>query len=689
MKNWKKITLIAGIAFITLTFTACPEPDPNPTTYTITFNSNEGSVVSPITGIANGATIEKPTDPTKENNIFSGWYKDNTTFANAWNFATDTVTANITLYAKWITETDTDPWSAWMQTAYPGTEERIYKTDPSRIEHRITGTDRFSFEANSSSSYLVRKGTAISGEVRIPTYYRLDINSNFYPVTEIGSKAFEDCITLTSITIPNTVTSISREAFDYCTGLTSIMIPGNVTSIGIQAFQNCYRLASIIISEGVTSIGTAAFWGCTSTNLTNVTIPTSVTSIGAMAFSDWKVTSIEIPTNVEYVGDGTFRNWTSLQTINIMGHASQAEADMTWNIGTGNWRSSCTAKINYFGDNGGIQQIKYTITFNADNGFTPTTQSVTEGNKVYKPIDPVKNGYTFVGWFNTANDTEWNFNNVVTEDVTLKAKWTVKTYTVTFNSNGGTSVSPVNGVIHGTTISAPTIPTREPGYYDSFIGWYKEASLLNTWNFTTDTVIDNITLYAKWRPRYEIGDTGPSGGKIFYRSEDGFTVVGHEGSFESYIAHYLEVAPGTLTISGSNYSTLFSTKWASAPGDSMLIPGLSQNENDQSDWIIGRGRKNTAIIIAHATNNNYTADAAGICANSVFKNLDWFLPSRYELDELYNQRTLMGVIVTSSGNYWSSSQGFANYAWSRSFSNNISNGNTKSTTNNIRLIRAF
>ena len=53
-----------------------------------------------------------------------------------------------------------------------------------------------------------------------------------YPVTSIGSMAFNNCSDLTSVTIPNTVTSIDDSAFRYCTSLTSVTIPSSVTSIG-------------------------------------------------------------------------------------------------------------------------------------------------------------------------------------------------------------------------------------------------------------------------------------------------------------------------------------------------------------------------------------------------------------------------------------------------------------------------
>jgi uncharacterized repeat protein (TIGR02543 family) len=72
-----------------------------------------------------------------------------------------------------------------------------------------------------------------------------------------------------------------------------------------------------------------------------------------------------------------------------------------------------------------------------------------------------------------------------------------KTYTVTFNSNGGSAVAAITGISSGSTISLPTPPTKDT---DTFGGWYKDNG---TWanQFTSSTVITaDIIVYAKWNP---------------------------------------------------------------------------------------------------------------------------------------------------------------------------------------------
>ncbi|QUY18708.1 InlB B-repeat-containing protein [Treponema vincentii] len=68
-------------------------------TYTVTFDAQGGSAVAPIQA-GQGKTIAQPADPAKDGFTFGGWYKESAC-TTPWNFATDTVTADITLYAKW------------------------------------------------------------------------------------------------------------------------------------------------------------------------------------------------------------------------------------------------------------------------------------------------------------------------------------------------------------------------------------------------------------------------------------------------------------------------------------------------------------------------------------------------------------------------------------------------------------
>ena len=136
-------------------------------------------------------------------------------------------------------------------------------------------------------------------------------------VTSIRSSAFEDCRSLTSVVIHEGVTSIGDAAFKYCSSLTSVTIPSSVTSIGSYAFYNCSSLTSVTIPSSVTSIRSSAFEDCSS--LTSVTIPSSVTSIGSYAFAECRsLTSVTIPEGVTSIGDDAFYNCSGLTSVVIL-----------------------------------------------------------------------------------------------------------------------------------------------------------------------------------------------------------------------------------------------------------------------------------------------------------------------------------------------------------------------------------
>ena len=135
-------------------------------------------------------------------------------------------------------------------------------------------------------------------------------------VTDIGSFAFCGCSGLKSVSIPDSVTSIGGSAFQGCSGLTSVTIPAGVTSIGISTFDSCSSLESVTIKAGVSNIGDSAFYSCSS--LKSVTIPDSVTSIGIYAFRGCSsLGSVTIPHSVASIGFAAFFDCSSLGSVRI------------------------------------------------------------------------------------------------------------------------------------------------------------------------------------------------------------------------------------------------------------------------------------------------------------------------------------------------------------------------------------
>ena len=137
------------------------------------------------------------------------------------------------------------------------------------------------------------------------------------------------------------------------------------------------------------------------------------------------------------------------------------------------------------------EEEKFTIKFDSDGGTTISSLTVKKGDKIERPDDPKKEGYSFDGWF--LNDEIYDFEKSVNKNIELKAKW-VKTekkqYVVTFNSAGGNRIGS-QMIEEGEKATKPVNPTRK--------GYKFEYWLLNGKEYNFDTEITrNITLLAKW-----------------------------------------------------------------------------------------------------------------------------------------------------------------------------------------------
>jgi hypothetical protein len=118
-----------------------------------------------------------------------------------------------------------------------------------------------------------------------------------------------------SYTIPDFVTNIGTNAFAECISLTNVTISGSVTNIGDYAFYFCYSLSSVMIGTNVTALGDGVFYA---SGLTSVTIPNSVSNIGAAAFEFCsRLTSVMIGSGVTSIGGWAFIYGTSLTNISV------------------------------------------------------------------------------------------------------------------------------------------------------------------------------------------------------------------------------------------------------------------------------------------------------------------------------------------------------------------------------------
>ena len=153
-----------------------------------------------------------------------------------------------------------------------------------------------------------------SGSLTIPS--SITVNGKTYIVLRIGDKAFNQCRSLTSVSLPTGLSSIGQDAFSYCTSLTSINLPSTLTKIETDAFENCEALTSITIPDGVTELGICTFIDCH--KLKNVTIGSGVSTLPAFMFIRcYDLEEINVPNTVTDISYEVFQDCTKLKKVTL------------------------------------------------------------------------------------------------------------------------------------------------------------------------------------------------------------------------------------------------------------------------------------------------------------------------------------------------------------------------------------
>ena len=257
----------------------------------------------------------------------------------------------------------------------------------------VDGTcgDNLTWTLNTKDSTLVISGEGWMSST--PWYdYRSYIKYVTLPdgLTSIGNNAFVGCSRLTSITIPNSVTSIGDQAFYECESLTSVTIPNSViTSIGDWAFACCFSLTSVTIPNSVTSIGGSAFEDCS--GLTSVTLGNSVTSIGNNAFGSCnKIQEVTayMPTPPSAASCGLN---PAAATLYVPAEYIGTYSNTLW------WEDFKEIRA---------IDADYVVTFFDWDNTVLAKVAVAAGEAATAPANPVREGYTFIGW-----DKDFSFVN--------------------------------------------------------------------------------------------------------------------------------------------------------------------------------------------------------------------------------------------------------------------------------------
>ena len=224
----------------------------------------------------------------------------------------------------------------------------------------------------------------------------------------------------------------------------------------------------------------------------------------------------------------TFKNWTiggsAVTGINPGANATWSSIDDLYNKCSGRTTGNKTVVANWTANT-------YTVNFNANGGSTPTASKTVTYDSTYGTLPtPTRDGYTFDGWYTAASGGTKITSSTkvsITAAQTLYAHWTLKTYTITYNANGGTGAPGNQTKNHGTNITLSTTkPTKASVEQNSYIVSFDDADhyiqlnsitskrslryAFTTWNTNangsgtsyasgaTYSGNANLTLYAQW-----------------------------------------------------------------------------------------------------------------------------------------------------------------------------------------------
>ncbi len=501
--------------------------------YTVSFNANGGTPAPSNQSVRyEGKVIEPPT-MSKTGYTFGGWYKDSAYTGAAWNFATDTVSGNTTLYAKWTANGNTPYTVKHFKQDVTGSGYTEVVAD-SQTLHGTTGTNAAvplktytGFEAGTYTPATIAADGSTVIEVKYNRkVYTITFNAN--GGTPAPSNQF--------VRYEGTAStpSISKTGYTFGGWYKSSTYTGAA-----------WNFASNIITADITLY---AKWNPrTDTQYTVKHLKQDVTGSG---YTEVAADSQTLQGTTGAVPAVPLKTYTGFQAGTYTPTTIAADG-------------STVVEVKY-------DRVQYTVSFNANGGTpAPSNQFVRyEGTASTPSIS--KTGYTFGGWYKSSTYTgaAWNFaSNIITADITLYAKWNPRTdtqytvkhlkqdvtgsgytevaadsqtlqgttgavpavplktytgfqagtytpttiaadgstvvevkydrvqYTVSFNANGGTPAPAAKSVRYEAKVTEPSTMSKT-GY--TFGGWYKEAACTTQWNFATDTVTGNTTLYAKW-----------------------------------------------------------------------------------------------------------------------------------------------------------------------------------------------
>ena len=520
--------------------------------YTVTFNSVGGTKVNSIFNVDWGTKITEPTQPTKAGYVFGNWYKDST-YNYLFDFNQDLIKEDTTLYAQWLE----DPIIIYFEEngGQEVDDRKILKGDSlgnklpnvTKVGYTFEGwylTEEFNTSDKVNSNTVFTKNTTLYAKWSKWSYtIKYDSNQPECGCVVSGSMSDTNCTYGAAYNLRTNGYSVAGHSFK-----------GWATSPDGQVVYKNAQIISNIMTENNQVIILYAIWD---TNEYTITLDSNG---GELSSTSIKVKyhdayNLPIPTlqGNDFLGwyDGSIKyesgKWDKTDNVILV-----AKWSKKWNytIIYDDNRPECDCVVNgimgstecVYGDTYNLEKNNYSIDGHSFKGWATSsdgqvvyndeqsvTNIMTENNQVINlyavwdtnkysitllgfdgaPIVydirfhdafelPImsKVGYVFDGWYDN-NGTKYDKGTwIYPYNVNLIPKWTQRTYTITFNANGGSVSQGSKSVLYDGTYGTLPTPTRTDY---AFVGWYTtKNSGVKIESFTTFNSVNNITLYAHW-----------------------------------------------------------------------------------------------------------------------------------------------------------------------------------------------
>ena len=485
-----------------------------------------------------GTLATRPDDPTKPGHIFDGWY---TSDGARWNYTT-AVTENITVTARWTLKTQSVSSEQELNDALADISVgKILLTADIDISSSLTVNRKVTLDlngyvlryadttANGSVFKIVSGGDLTVIDSRPDAEHRFNSDNILWAPDEQNGKE----IVMGGVITGGTGTPCYVNGSSYfvaCGGGVYLEGDARFTMDGgniVGCIANTG--GGVHISEnGSFTMNGGSIMGCSSWNLSGpggtpyfggVYLDSGTFTMTGGVIKDCAKYSVVLNENATMNANGG-----EIYGVVEVGKNSYvtcldgltgvtAFRDNFWiyhNSARVDWGIFYGGITNYYDD----PIIGLTVTYM--NGETIyARQILPSGTLATCPDTPATTpGCTFGGW-NKVDGTAWNYaSDKVTDNITLYAKWTANTYTITFDTAGGSEIAPITQD-YGTSIAAPADPTRE-GY--TFIGWDREIP--------TTMPAENMTVTAQWEiNRYTTTFDAAGGSEIAPITQDYGTAI--------------------------------------------------------------------------------------------------------------------------------------------------------------------